>query len=711
MNRHTRQITRIALALVLQTACSSTSTPAPSTPRPQPTTTQPVTPPTPTLTPSAALTAGSLPAIPENAGALAIDVVYPGEMETVTVRDSTFVFGSTGNGHAQLTINGAPVHVEPNGTFLGFLPVPANGLYHIVANLPGGQSVTLDRHARVPESSTSPTLEPGAHIVPGSVTPRGAWVAMPKERVDVSFRGTPSGQASLVFPDGSRIALVETRAVNAVGGAAGNFEGPSTTRTEVARGVSEYRGFFRARALIASDTTVGVPTLAELTAPLTAQPLSPSPDAASGRRGDAAKPKPSASPRRRVTASPRQTGAEVELVIGADTARSQVPLSIAMLERERTGAASERDPGNPDKRGFVIATVGIGGPYHYLWPNGTELTLTGERGTRYRVRLSSTMTAWTPKGDVRLLPAGTPPAHTSVGTIRMQPNAQSVDIHFAVSRKLPFHVDETEKSLTIDIYGATSDVNFMQYGGIDPLIARGEWSEPQDSVFRFRVDLTKPVWGYSVTWADNGDLVFRVRRPPAIDMEHPLRGLLIAVDPGHPPAGAIGPTRLTEASANLANALALKPLLEAAGARVLMLRTDNTAVPLNSRPLRAQQENADILVSMHNNAFPDGVNPFENNGTSVYYYQPHSVDLARDLQAELLREFSLRNLGIGRADLALVRPTWMPSALTETMFLMIPQQESSLRDATINQRIARAHVRGLEKFLRDRAQGITSSPN
>ena len=34
-------------------------------------------------------------------------------------------FGSIGNGHATLTINGVPVAVAPNGTFLGFLAGPA----------------------------------------------------------------------------------------------------------------------------------------------------------------------------------------------------------------------------------------------------------------------------------------------------------------------------------------------------------------------------------------------------------------------------------------------------------------------------------------------------------------------------------------------------------------------------------------------------------
>ncbi|MGH7577537.1 MAG: N-acetylmuramoyl-L-alanine amidase family protein, partial [Longimicrobiales bacterium] len=134
-----------------------------------------------------------------------------------------------------------------------------------------------------------------------------------------------------------------------------------------------------------------------------------------------------------------------------------------------------------------------------------------------------------------------------------------------------------------------------------------------------------------------------------------------------------------------------------------------TAVDLAARPRIARDSNAHVLVSVHNNAFPDGVNPFENNGTSVYYFHAHSADLAKAFQGELVAELGLRDLGIGRADLALVRPTWMPSALTETAFLMLPEQEAALRDPAVQDRIARAHLRALEAFLLERARRAGAS--
>jgi N-acetylmuramoyl-L-alanine amidase len=309
-----------------------------------------------------------------------------------------------------------------------------------------------------------------------------------------------------------------------------------------------------------------------------------------------------------------------------------------------------------------------------------------------------------PAADVTLLAEGTPPPAGAVGGARMTPYVAWIDLRIPLPERMPFHVEQEPNALRVDVFGATSLINFFQYGGLDPLIERAEWSQPADDVLRVTVRLAEPVWGYDAFFDAGGALVVRIRRPPRIDPDRPLAGLLVALDAGHPPGGAIGPTRLTEAQANLWIARSLRPMLEAAGARVLMIRADDAAVDLNARPRMASDSNAHLLVSVHNNAFPDGVNPFENNGTSVYYYHPHSVDMAQLFQRELLAELQLRDLGIGRADLALVRPTWMPAVLTETSFLMVPRQEAALRDARVQERIARAHFRALEAFLRQRSQ-------
>src|SRR5687768_14998237 len=72
--------------------------------------------------------AADLPPVPYVDGPLDVRVVYPPAGARISVRDSTFIFGSTGTGDATLTINGATVEVARNGAFLAFLPVPADGV-------------------------------------------------------------------------------------------------------------------------------------------------------------------------------------------------------------------------------------------------------------------------------------------------------------------------------------------------------------------------------------------------------------------------------------------------------------------------------------------------------------------------------------------------------------------------------------------------------
>jgi N-acetylmuramoyl-L-alanine amidase len=289
-----------------------------------------------------------------------------------------------------------------------------------------------------------------------------------------------------------------------------------------------------------------------------------------------------------------------------------------------------------------------------------------------------------------------------VGSVTLTGTRDRISLRIPLTQRVPFQVLESERSLTVKFYGAVGDVDWIRYGS-DSLVQRIGWSQTGRDELSFTVDLAEPVWGYRARWSRN-DLLFDVRRPPRMSANDPLRGRVIAIDPGHPPLGATGPTGLREADANLAVALRLRAMLQAAGARVVMTRSADTAVDLWARIATADTTGAELLVSIHNNALPDGVNPFTNYGTSVFYNQPRSLPLALGVQRSLVRRLKLPDLGVGRADLAVVRPTWMPSVLCEGMFLILPDQEARLRSPQGQQLYARGVLEGLHTFLRDRAR-------
>jgi N-acetylmuramoyl-L-alanine amidase len=134
------------------------------------------------------------------------------------------------------------------------------------------------------------------------------------------------------------------------------------------------------------------------------------------------------------------------------------------------------------------------------------------------------------------------------------------------------------------------------------------------------------------------------------------------------------------------------------------------SVGLWPRVALADSVDAELLVSIHNNALPDGVNPFTNSGTSTYFNHLHSLSLARAVQERLIANLGLRDLGVVRGDLALARPTWYPAILTEGLFMMVPDQEAALRTADGRQRYASGITEGITAFLQRVAQTENTQP-
>jgi N-acetylmuramoyl-L-alanine amidase len=611
--------------------------------------------------------AAALPPVPRADGPLRIDVVYPGENAQLTAADSNFVFGNVGTGEATLTINGAPVRVAPNGAWLAFVPVPADGVYNLSATA-RGETVTATRRVRVPAAAAA-RLDPGRlAIVEGSVSPSGTFTRVRGERIEVRVRGTPGAQATVILPDGRRVPLTEQELVE-------RATGFMLDRAEVRRDLAEYVGSFALEAPIMGTDTPAVPMLVR-------------------RPGHV-------ETRERRPAQP----AVVELARGAERVTAPLTASIGMLEAAEPRVAvvaSQR----PDSLVIGRALPGPGQLWRWFFPNGTRLEITGESADFLRVRLARDMHVWVPAADVRLLPPGTPAPRGEAGTVNVHPAEDYARVTLSLTERLPYFLEPHERGMTVTVYGATLRTSFMGYGRTDPFVERVWWEQAADDVYRVHLELSEPLWGFAHGWDARGNLELRLRRPPSIDERNPLRGLRVAVDAGHigsrTDVGATGPTRLTEAEAALAVTRRLVPMLQRAGAEVIEIRPDTTPVPLIQRPIIATERDAHLFVSVHFNAFPDGVNPFANHGTLQLFFWPQSLEFARHLQREILAELGLPDRGVRFQDVAIPRTTWMPSVLTESGFMMIPEFEAALRDPVVQERIARAHFRAIESAVRGR---------
>jgi len=611
-----------------------------------------------------------LPPVVPVSGPLSIRVAYPSAGQLVLAEDSTFLFGSIGNGRATLAVNGLPVEVAPNGAFLAWVPMPAaeavNGRavtarFQLVARL-GTDSTARELVVRVPERLVNP--DSGLWLDTASISPAGMMWVEPGEMLRFSVTASPGAIVQLELPGhGPQLLAADTSRRLMYG----PFD-RNVTRTPLTE--TRYVGWFPA-SQIGFDAS------------------SPTDPHTPGIAWDSSR------------------SARIAISNDHATLRVPVPLRVALVDPIHPPVVLLDDDtaraGNTD--GAVAATPVPQGTFTWFFPNGTPVRVSGRIGQQLRVRLSRDLDVWVPMGTVAAtLPDGSPPPRATLRLVRLYPDSMKVAARFALSQRVPFAITEDADRLVVRLYSTRMDLDWVQYGSTDPFVDRVTWQQEPREEGVVTLELARPVFGYRSRWEGN-DLIVEIRRPPVIDARRPLRGRTIAVDPGHPPQGATGPTGLEEKEANLAVARVLERLLRAAGATVIMTRDADTAVGLYERTNLAERKEADILVSIHNNAFPDGVNPWVNNGTSTYYYQPRSAHLARLVQDALVRRMGLRNLGFGRGDLALVRPTWMPAILTEGAFLMIPEQENALRTPSFQERYARGVMEGIEAYLRELAGG------
>ena len=610
-------------------------------------------PPSTTPVPAAA---SRLPPVPAVRGPLALTVVYPPADAVVDARDSSFLFGSTGAGDAALTINGFPVRVWPNGAWLAWLPLPHDSVmqFRLVARTPR-DSAELVYTARRPARYAPP--DSAVWIDSTSLRPQGRLWLAPGEYLTLAARAAQGTDVHLRLADGTVVPLA-----------------PDPRPEEIPAGV---RAFDHDTMNLAA---------------------APRPDRYAGmlrgvRIGD---PGPVLAP---AAAAPGASAPVLEAVRGADTARVRWPLQVGLLDT--LPVVAELGDATALADAVVVGRAAPRTSYHWFFPPGTRAVIAGRRGDEVKLRLGEGVDAWVAASEVRPLPPGTPRPRGIAGSISVTPAAggERASIRIPLGVRVPFRVDEGDRRLTLTLYGTAGDASWIRYGAGASPVRRLAWTQEPGGRTALDVELWSGVWGYRTRWSGT-DLLLEVRRPPLIDGRRPLDGRLIVVDPGHPPGGATGPTGLREADANLAVALRLRALLEGAGARVVMTRTSDGPMELGARVKLADSLDADLLVSIHNNALPDGLNPFTNSGTSVYYSQPRSLPLARAIQRALVERLGVRDLGVGRGDLALTRPTWQPSVLCEGLFMILPDQEAALRDPAGQQLYARGVFEGILAYLK-----------
>ncbi|RJF71034.1 N-acetylmuramoyl-L-alanine amidase [Deinococcus cavernae] len=360
--------------------------------------------------------------------------------------------------------------------------------------------------------------------------------------------------------------------------------------------------------------------------------------------------------------------------------------------------------------GTFVWRNGAGRNYVVYPRPGAQTVIVGEEGSTYTVQASSTLTLNAPKSTLTLKPEGTPLPRAIFTNINVKRGADFSAVQLLLPAKVPFTVEqqagEQTSSLDLRLYHTIADVDYIVSDFPDGTVRDVRWWQDADGVARVHVDLKGQPWGYDATYDDQNMLTLRVKHAPKLDARSPLQGRTIVIDPGHGGTenGGAGPLRVPEKGIDLAVGLRVAALLKEKGANVILTRDSDATVPIYNRALLAEEKNADLLVSLHANALPDGVDPKTRRGAGVYYYHPQARELADSVLGSFLKTMpDVGNDGIHYQNLALTRPTTQLSILIEMAFLTDKANLRLMMSPTGQERFAQTIALGIEKFYRDAA--------
>ena len=223
-------------------------------------------------------------------------------------------------------------------------------------------------------------------------------------------------------------------------------------------------------------------------------------------------------------------------------------------------------------------------------------------------------------------------------------------------------------------------------------------------------------------------------------VQPPAAGIrTIALDPGHggSETGAIGPSGTAEADLTLLVARALKLKLERRlPVKVIMTRTENVDIPLETRAAMANEHRADLFISLHFNssfgASAHGAETFflsreasdqmaaeiataENQmatkedaseldlqmilwDLAQSYHLAESQRFANLVQEELNLTLGLRDRGVKQVPFHVLMGAKMPAVLVELGFLSNPEEEAKLQRPTYRADLVDALVRAIVRF-------------
>lgn len=167
----------------------------------------------------------------------------------------------------------------------------------------------------------------------------------------------------------------------------------------------------------------------------------------------------------------------------------------------------------------------------------------------------------------------------------------------------------------------------------------------------------------------------------------------IAIDPGHGghDPGAVGFGRY-EKDIALSISKKINANLKTLGFKTVMTRSTDVYIPLSQRYTIANNNNANLFVSVH-------LNSGASSASGIETLYKNSKNFANDIQTEMIKATGARDRGLKyRSDLAVLNGTKMSASLVEVGFISNSAESSTLATNSYQDKLAASITKGIAKY-------------
>jgi len=352
-------------------------------------------------------------------------------------------------------------------------------------------------------------------------------------------------------------------------------------------------------------------------------------------------------------------------------------------------------------------------------------------------------------------------------------SAEVARVVFDASESVPFRVEQGSDRITVAIDRALVDATVAPDRPTGGIVESVEFEGGAENTFTVRLGslfrevraseqespprLVLELQG-APAGADAAPPVKPAPRPRPRPAPVPAADVIqtIVIDPGHggEEVGARGPGGTLEKNVSLAIARRLRDeVVNTLGVQVFLTRTRDVEMELDDRTAIANNYKADLFVSIHANA----VRARGAKGSEVYFLSYQASDeesrrlaqmegaaeplsfvepgsdlavilwdmaqaehleessaLATRIQEELAAVTGSESRGVKQAPFRVLVGAAMPAVLVEVAFISNPEEEKLLSSGAYQAKIARALMRGIARYRRERAArlgpGIAGQP-